>query len=88
MNHPPPPHPAEVSIHQALKRVEDYVRREPTKSVVAALGAGLLLNLLPPRLLAEVTASVATRLLPPVLLGLGVLKVFEICCETDASKSR
>ena len=88
MNHPPPPHPAEVSIHQALKRVEDYVRREPTKSAIAALGAGPLLNILPPRLLAGVTATVATRVIPPVLLGLGVLKAFEICCETDALKSR
>jgi len=88
MNHRPPPHPAEVSLHQALKRVEDYVRREPTKSAVAALGAGLLLNLLPPRLLAGVTAGVATRLLPPVLLGLGVLKAFEICCEAEAPRTR
>ena len=88
MNHRPPPHPAEASLHQALQRVEDYVRREPSKSVVAALGAGLLLNLLPPRLIAGVTANVTTRLLPPILLGLGSLKAFEICCESDSSKSR
>lgn len=79
-----PPHAAELSLHQTLKRVEDYVRREPTKATAAALGAGLVLNLVPARYLASATAGLATRLLPPVLLGLGVLKAFEICCEKEA----
>ena len=87
MNPQSPPHAAELSLHQTLKRVEDYVRREPTKAAVVALGTGLFLNLLPPRMLAGVTASIATRLLPPLLLGLGVLKAFEICCEKDAAKT-
>ncbi|MFZ2278279.1 MAG: hypothetical protein WAW39_10785 [Prosthecobacter sp.] len=86
MNPQTPPHAAELSIHQTLKRVEECVRREPTKVVVVALGTGLILNLLPSRVLARATASIATRLLPPVLLGLGVLKAFEICCEKDAAK--
>ena len=63
------------------------MRREPTKAVAVALGTGLALNLLPSRVLARATASIATRLLPPVLLGLGVLKAFEICCEKDAAKT-
>ena len=83
MNPQTPPHAAELALHQTLKRVEDYVREEPTKAVVVALGTGLVLNLLPTRLLAGVSASIATRLLPPVLLGLGVLKAFEICCEKE-----
>ncbi|OYW75937.1 MAG: hypothetical protein B7Z37_11090 [Verrucomicrobia bacterium 12-59-8] len=87
MNPQKPPHAAELSLHQTLKRVEDYVRQEPTKAVVVALGTGLVLNLLPTRLLAGVSASIATRLLPPVLLGLGVLKAFEICCEKEASRA-
>ncbi len=87
MNPQSPPHAAELSLHQTLKRIEDYVRREPTKATVVALGTGLFLNMLPPRLLAGVTAGIATRLLPPVLLGLGVLKAFEICCEKDAARA-
>jgi hypothetical protein len=87
MNPQTPPHAAELSIHQTLKRVEDCVRREPTKAVLVALGTGLALNLLPSRVLARATASIATRLLPPILLGLGVLKAFEICCEMDAAKT-
>ena len=87
MNPQTPPHAAELFLHQTLKRVEDCVRREPTKAVVVALGTGLVLNLLPSRVLARATASIATRLLPPALLGLGVLKAFEICCEKDAAKA-
>ena len=87
MNPQTPPHAAELSFHQTLKRVEDYVRREPTQAAVLALGAGVVLNLLPPRLLAGVATSIATRLLPPVLLGLGMLKAFEMCCEKEAGRT-
>lgn len=86
MNDLPPPHAAELSLHQTLQRIEDYVRREPTKAAAAALGAGLALNLIPSRLIARVTATIATSILPPVLLGLGVLKAFEVCCEKDRCK--
>lgn len=86
MNPQTPPHAAELSLHQTLKKVEDCVRKDPTKAVVVALGAGLALNLLPSRMVARATASIATRLLPPILLGLGVLKAFEICCEKDAAR--
>lgn len=44
MNPQTPPHAAELSIHQTLKRVEDCVRREPTKAVAVALGTGLVLK--------------------------------------------
>ncbi len=86
MNPQTPPHAAELFLHQTLKRVEDYVRQDPTKAVVVALGTGLVLNMLPTRVLARATASIVTRLLPPALLGLGVIKAFEICCEKDAAR--
>ncbi|MBB5031912.1 DUF883 C-terminal domain-containing protein [Prosthecobacter vanneervenii] len=88
MKHTPPPHAAELSIQRTLRSVEDYVREQPTKAVAAALGVGLVLNLAPPRMLARITSTLASRLLPPALLGLGVLKAFEICCEKIESKSR
>lgn len=66
-------------------RVEDYVRRQPTKAALAALGAGLVFNLVPPRMIARVAATLAARLLPPALLGLGVLKAFEMCCDKDSA---
>jgi hypothetical protein len=87
MNPQTPPHAAELSLHQTLKRVEDYVRREPTQAAALALGAGVVLNLLPPRLLVGVATSIATRLLPPVLLGLGMLKAFEMCCEKEVGRT-
>lgn len=88
MNDSSPPHAAELSLQQTLKRVEDYVREQPAKAVAAALGVGLVLNLAPPRMLARITSTLASRLLPPALLGLGVLKAFEICCEKIDSKPR
>lgn len=87
MNPQTPPHAAEILLHQSLKRLKDGVRREPTKAVMVALGTGLVLNLLPSRVLARATAGIVTRLVPPVLLGLGVLKAFEICCEKDAART-
>jgi len=87
MNSQPPPHAAELALHQTLKRVEDFVRREPAKATIAAFGAGLVLHMLPPRMIAGVTAAIATGVLPPALLGLGVLKAFEICCEKDSAES-
>jgi len=87
MNSQSPPHAAELALHQTLKRVEEFVRREPAKAAVAAFGAGVILQLLPPRMIAGVTAAIATRVLPPALLGLGVLKAFEICCEKDRAET-
>lgn len=75
---PTTPHPAEVCLKRTLAQVEDYARREPAKAVAAALGTGLLLQLLPARALSRPLAAAFTALLPPTLLGLGVLKALEL----------
>lgn len=77
----PTPHPAELCLRRTLERTEDYVRREPTKAVGAALGAGLVLTLLPTRSLVKPLAIVGSALLPPVLVGLGLIKAFELCFQ-------
>lgn len=84
MNNPESPHPAELCIQRVLEKTEDYVRREPVKAVAAAFGAGLLLKLLPTRAVARPIATVAVKLLPPTLIGLGLLKVFELCCQQNS----
>lgn len=81
MNDLESPHPAELCIQRALETTEAYVRREPAMAVAAAFGAGLLLKLLPSRAVARPIATVAVKLLPPTLLGLGLLKAFELCCQ-------
>lgn len=88
MNHPESPHPAELCIQRALEKTEDYVRREPAMAVAAAFGAGLLLKLLPTRAVARPIATVVVKLLPPTLLGLGLLKAFELCCENSHCHAR
>ena len=87
MNDPDPTHPAELCLQQVFDKTEEYVRREPAKAVAAAFGAGLLLKLLPTRAVARPIATLAVSLLPPALLGLGLLKAFELCCQTSHCKS-
>ena len=79
MNAADTPHPAELCLQRTLERTEDFVRREPAKAVGAALGAGLALTLLPTRSMVKPLAIVAAALLPPVLVGLGLIKAFELC---------
>ena len=58
-----------------LDQADAFARREPTKAVVSAFGAGFLLNLLPVGAL----VAIAFALARPVLLGCGLLKVWELC---------
>jgi uncharacterized protein YacL len=81
MNTTEPFHPAEQCLQQVLQRTEDYVRREPVTAMVAAIGAGLLLKLLPARAVARPLASLAMAILPSALLGLGVMKALELCSQ-------
>lgn len=75
--------PAEPGIERILSTVEDYVRREPLKASAMAFGAGLLLKVLPARAIARPVATLAVKLLPPALVGLGMLKALEICCQHE-----
>lgn len=67
-----------------MERTEDFVRREPVKTVAVAIGAGLILKVLPPRLVARPLTTLAVQLLPPTLIGFGLLKVLELCCHEDS----
>ena len=78
--------PRDHGIEQVLSTVEDYVRREPVKASAVAFGAGLLLKLLPARAVARPVATLAVKLLPPVLVGLGLLKALEICCPHESAR--
>ena len=82
------PHPAELCLQRTLERTEDYVRREPTKAVAAAMGAGLLLKLLPTRSMVRPITTLAVALMPPALLGLGLIKAFELLLQPEAAKPK
>ena len=60
-----------------LMNADDYARQEPTKAIVAAAGAGFLINLLPIGAIVGALAAVAFALARPVLLFLGLLKAYE-----------
>jgi uncharacterized protein YacL len=75
------PHPAEQCVQRAFQQTEDYVRREPVSAIIIAFGAGLLLQILPARIIARPISTLAVKVLPTMLLGLGVLKAFEVCSQ-------
>jgi hypothetical protein len=81
MNDSDTPHPAELCLQRTLERAEDFMRREPTKAVGAALGAGLALTLLPTRSMVRPLAIIGAAMLPPILVGLGLIKLFELCFQ-------
>lgn len=67
-----------------LDQAEAFARREPTKAVASAFGAGLLLHLLPIRAFVRGLTAAALALARPALLSLGMLKVSEICrCKSE-----
>jgi len=69
-----------------LDEVKDLARREPAKAVAAAFGVGLLVNLLPTRVVAGTVTAVGAVLIRPVLLSLGVAKAMELCCQNKPDK--
>ncbi len=73
----------EAPVQRLLHRAEDYARRDPAKAMAAAFGAGLLLNLIPPRVIIGTVTAVAVPFMRPALLALGLFKAFELCCKDD-----
>ncbi len=73
----PPTHPA--AAHSWLNHADAFARREPTKAVVSAFGAGFLINLLPIAAIVGALAALACTLVRPALLFFGLLKVWELC---------
>ncbi len=83
---PTPLNPIQASMQQLMEKTEDFVRREPVKAVAAAFGAGVLLKVLPPRAIARPLVAITAKLLPPAMIGLGLIKMLELarsgeCCQ-------
>ncbi|MFN0076009.1 MAG: hypothetical protein ACKVY0_06005 [Prosthecobacter sp.] len=83
MNDPSPAAPVEFCLRRTLDDIKAFARREPGTAVAAALGVGLLINLLPTRVLAGTVTVVGAALVRPVLLSLGVTKAMELCCQKN-----
>jgi hypothetical protein len=65
-------------VGRALTDMESLVRRDPAKAVLAAVGVGVALNVLPTRFLVASVTGVALTMLRPALLTLGVIKGLEL----------
>ncbi|MBE2283397.1 MAG: hypothetical protein IAE77_08040 [Prosthecobacter sp.] len=74
-----PAHPAEHALSRFVDKAETMARDEPAKAVAAAVGAGVVLNILPLRFLVASASAVTLTMLRPALLTLGVIKAFELC---------
>lgn len=84
---PQPTQPAEFPFGRMVNEIKELARREPAKAVAAAFGVGLLINLLPTRVLAGTVTAVGAVLLRPVLLSLGVTKAMELCCQNKTNRT-
>ena len=87
MNEDPPMQTVELCAKRLLGDLRDYASREPVKAAAAAFGAGVMINLLPTRVLVASAAAVASALLRPALLSLGVIKSLELCCRKPAPET-
>ncbi len=86
MNHEKPFQPAEACMRRTLADIKAFAQREPGQAVAAAVGVGLLINLLPMRLLVGAATVVGGTLVRPVLLTLGLTKVMELCCQNTTTQ--
>lgn len=68
-----------------LAAIKEFACREPAKAVAAAFGTGLLINLLPARLVVGTVTVVGATLMRPVLLSLGATKAMELCCQRTSN---
>ena len=86
MNDEKPFQPAEDCMRRTVADIKAFAQREPGQAVAAAVGVGLLINLLPMRLLVGAATVVGGTLVRPVLLTLGLTKVLELCCQKKTTQ--
>ena len=81
-----PVQPVEFCLRRTLDDIKSFAQREPGQAVAAAVGVGMLINLLPTRVVAGTAALVGAALVRPLLLSLGVTKAMELCCQKPSPK--
>ena len=62
-----------------LRKSDEFARREPTKAVASAVGAGFLINMLPIGTIVSALVAVVFAMVRPGLLFLGLMKACEFC---------
>ena len=70
-------------LRNQLRDIKSYAQREPAQAVAVAFGVGLLINLLPTRVVAGTVSTVGGALLKPMLISLGITKAIELTCNVS-----
>lgn len=78
-----PPKPAKPLAKRLISEAETMAHNEPAKAVAAAVGVGIVLNVLPTRFLVASATAVTLTMLRPALLTLGLIKAFELCSSSS-----
>jgi hypothetical protein len=85
MNAPSCPAAPCFSLSRLLGDLKAFARREPAQTMAIAVGAGLLINLLPKRAVVGTATTLGIALLHPALLALGLTKAMELCCQNSGN---
>ncbi len=85
MNVDHPMQPCAISARRVLGEMKEFASREPAMAVAAAFGVGLLINLLPTRVVVGTLTVVGATFMRPILLTLGATKVMELCCQKTST---
>ena len=70
-------------MRSKLHDIKAFAQREPAQAVAVAFGVGLLVNLLPTRVVAGTVSTVGAALLRPMLISLGITKAIELTCNVS-----
>ena len=71
----------ESILRGKLGELQAYSLREPTHTLAVAFGVGLLINLLPARVVTGALTAVGSLVVRPALLSLGITKALELYCQ-------
>ncbi len=81
MKEPPCQFDAPPSFRRLIGDLQTFAQREPVQVMAIAVGAGLLLSLLPKRAVVGAVTGIGAAALQPTLLALGLTKALELCCR-------
>jgi hypothetical protein len=70
-------------LRNKLHDLKAFAQREPAQAVAVAFGVGLLVNMLPTRVVAGTVSTVGAALLRPMLISLGITKAIELTCNVS-----
>ncbi len=65
--------------------IQELARQKPAQTLAAAFGVGLLVHLLPTRVVIGTVTALGALMVRPVLMTLGVTKAIELCQNSKST---